>query len=121
MKNKILSLLFFTAVTISAFAQDIKITEAKLGTDVQDRNLAGESSTFSKDSKVYFWIKTSGGTGSITVTWKHGSNSRNTSLNIGGSPWRTWAYATASASGEWTVTATDDKGTVLKEMKFTVQ
>ena len=122
MKNKI-SLLFSTLL-LSAFIPvfgQIKITDAKLGKGVQDRVVTEESASFSKDSKVYFWMKTSGGTGEVTITWKSGNTSNTKTLNIGGDPWRTWAYMTAYSAGDWTATVTDDKGTVLKEMSFKVQ
>ena len=123
MKNKI-SILFASillcAVCSNAFGQ-IKITEAKLGKGVENRVVTEESATFALNTKVYFWMKTSGGTGDITITWKSGNRSHNTTLKIGGDPWRTWAYHTTYATGEWTATATDDKGTVLKEITFTVQ
>lgn len=122
MKNKIT--LLFSAFLFSTFIPvfgQIKITEAKLGKGVQDRVVTEEATTFTKDSKVYFWMKTSGGTGELTVTWKSGSKANTRTLNVGGDPWRTWAYMTAYSAGDWTVSVTDDKGAVLKEMSFKVE
>ncbi len=112
---------------IAAPAQDttaaaIGITDAKLGTGVENRDLTGEDSTFTKDSKVYLWLRIMNGTGeTLTVTWKHGEASHSTTLNIGGSPWRTWANKTVFAAGDWTVSVADSKGTTLKELSFTVK
>ena len=117
--------LFLTASVIafsflSSFGQ-IQVKEAKLGKGIENRVLTEESSSFSINSKVYLWMKFSGETGSVTVTWKNGAHSHTNNLNVGGDPWRTWAFATAYYPGEWTVSVTDDKGTSLKEMTFTVK
>ena len=99
-----------------------QIIEAKLGTNVQDRQLTGEDSTFTLNTKVYLWLKVIGGVSeTLTVTWKHGERSYSAAINIGGSPWRTWVYKTAAIAGEWTVSVADSKGTVLREMSFKVQ
>ena len=123
MKNKfsfLFTTLLFSVAFIPAFGQ-IKLTDAKLGKGVENRSVTEEATSFSLNSKVYLWIKTSGGTGDLTATWKSGSHSDTSTLKIGGDPWRTWAYHTAYAAGECTVTITDATGTVLKEFKFTVQ
>ncbi len=99
----------------------LKVTEMKLGTDVQDKELVGEDSTFALNGKVYLWVKLTGGPAdSVTVTWKHGDQTSSTHLRVGGSPWRTWAYKTVAASGDWTVTVSDAAGDVLEEKTFTV-
>ncbi len=111
-----------------AIAQDstqtsgIQIVDAKLGKEVSDRMLTGEDSVFSKDSKVFLWMKLTGASQQqITVTWKSGEFSHPTTLLIGGSPWRTWASKTVSKAGDWTVTVSDSGGTVLREMNFKVE
>ena len=81
-----------------------------------------EDSVFTVNEKVYLWMKVEGGPAdSLTVTWKHGDDTYETKLNIGGSPWRTWAYKTAWLAGDWSVTVTSPAGEVLKEMQFTVK
>ncbi len=111
----------------TAFAQEettatLAVAEARLGTDVQNKDLVGEDSSFVQDSKVYIWMKVTGGPAdSIEVTWKHEDHTYATKLRIGGSPWRTWAYKTVAFAGEWTVTVTDATGNVLKEMAFSVK
>jgi len=99
----------------------ISVVDSKLGTDVQNRTIVGEDSTFALNSKVFLWLKIAGGNAeTIKVTWKHESFTRETELTIGGDPWRTWANKNLTATGEWSVTVTDSKGTVLVEKKFTV-
>ena len=99
-----------------------KVTEAKLGKDVQNKRIVDTTTTFSLNDKAYLWLKILGGPAdSITVTWKNGDQSYPSKLNVGGNFWRTWSYKTLAAPGAWTVTVTDAGGTVLKEMKFEVQ
>lgn len=111
----------------SAVAQEetsgtLAVVEARLGTDVQNKDLVGEDSSFVQNSKVYIWMNVTGGPAdSIEVTWKHEDHTYATRLRIGGSPWRSWAYKTVAFAGEWTVTVTDATGNVLKEMPFSVK
>jgi len=134
MKNLFISIitLAFLVCTMSqatASAQDstktkgLQVSEAKLGKDVADKLLSGEDSTFAVNSKVYLWLKIAGGSmgDSITVIWKHEDFNYSTTLGIGGSPWRTWAWKTISVAGEWTVTVKDSEGTVLGELTFKVE
>ncbi|HLE31117.1 MAG TPA: DUF2914 domain-containing protein [Bacteroidota bacterium] len=127
MKRLVVFIVLFCAAT-GLFAQEeqtmqkgITIETAKLGTAVQDRELVGDTTSFNLHDRVYLWMKIVGGSSdTITVTWKTGENEFTTKLNVGGSPWRTWAYKTAAIAGDWTVTVTDASGTVLKELIFTV-
>ncbi|MBI5020764.1 MAG: DUF2914 domain-containing protein [Ignavibacteriales bacterium] len=125
----IISAFLFLIGAIAAYAQDaanvtsgIQIIDAKLGKDVKDRTLIDESATFDLNSKIFLWLKVTGGTNqTITVIWKHGDLVHATELNVGGSPWRTWASKTAYTAGDWLVTVTDNTGKVLKEINFKVQ
>ncbi len=99
-----------------------EVAQLKLGTSVQDREIAGEDSTFSLNSKVYAWMRVTGAANdSIVVTWKHAKESYSTTIHIGSNSWRTWAYKTMSAAGDWTVTVSTQSGDVLKEASFTVK
>ena len=113
---------FLSAQESEVKSKDIQIVDAKLGKDVKDRVLVDENSTFALNSKVFLWLKVTGATSeTLTITWKQGEKSYTTVLNIGGSPWRTWANKTLAKTGDWTVTITDAAGNVLKEMSFKVQ
>ena len=113
---------FLTAQENEVKPKDIQIVDAKLGKDVKDRVLVDKDSTFALNSKVFLWLKVTGATSeTLTITWKQGEKSYTTTLNIGGSPWRTWANKTLAIAGDWTVTVTDASGNVLKEMTFKVQ
>jgi hypothetical protein len=123
----ILAALVFAAFTLvaqqgQATASTLHIETAKLGTGVQDRELVGDTTSFNLNDRVYLWMKVVGGPAdSITVTWKTGDHEFTSKLNIGGSPWRTWAYKTAAVAGDWTATVSDASGTVLKELSFVVK
>ncbi len=122
----ILAVLVFAAFTVVAqegqeATTGLQIETAKLGTDVQDRELVGDTTAFNLNDRVYLWLKVVGGPAdSLVVAWKTGDLEYTTRLNIGGSPWRTWAYKTAAVAGNWTVTVSDASGTVLKELSFVV-
>jgi hypothetical protein len=100
----------------------IQIIDAKLGTNVQDRMIIDENTTFPLNAKVFVWLKVAGAASeTITVKWANGGSTHETQLSIGGSPWRTWANKTVAKAGDWTVTVTDAAGTVLKELNFKVE
>ena len=70
----------------------LMVKEAKLGTDVKDKQLVGEATTFDLDQKVYVWLELSGGPAEdIAVTWKNGDKSYETKLKVGGNVFHTWA------------------------------
>ena len=101
--------------------KSLQVKEARLGKDVQNKKIVDTTSTFVLNEKAYLWMRITGGpTDSITVTWKTGSQTYPSKLNVGGSPWRTWSYKTLADTGAWTVTVTDAGGSVLKEMNFNV-
>ncbi len=135
MKRILVSLLLLSALSIpSVRAQDkaappakekpapgLTVTEAALGTGVQDRKIVGERTEFALNEKVYIWLALSGGPADeIVVTWKQGGKSYETKLNVGGKTFHTWAYKTAAVAGPWEVTVTDAAGNELKKLEFTV-
>ncbi len=99
------------------------VTQAKLGTAVQNRQLSGENTSFAAGSRVYLWLELTGGPSDpVTVTWtspRHASFQ--TQLDVKGSPWHTWAYKTVDAAGDWQVSVTASGGTVLKTLAFSVK
>ncbi len=110
--------LFVPALTFAAG----KVAEAKLGKSVVDRNITDETTTFAPGEKAYLWLKVEDAEGeTLIVTWTINDQAYPATLNIGGSPWRTWASKTLHFAGEWTVTVTDTAGTTLNETRFTVK
>lgn len=103
-------------------AKTLKVTQAELGKDVQNKKLVDTTTTFAVNEKAYLWMRITGGPAdSITVTWKSGDQSYPSKLNVGGTPWRTWSFKTLYTAGDWTVTVTDAAGNTLKEMSFKVE
>lgn len=103
--------------------KELQVVDARLGKGVMDREITEESSEFAVNDRAYLWLKVTGGSAdTVTVTWNDGGGgSFSTELIIGTTPWRTWAYKTLYAPGEWQVTVTDSNGKVLKELSFTVR
>lgn len=103
-------------------AKELKVVQAQLGKDVQNKHLVDTTTVFTVNEKAYLWMRLTGGPAdSITVTWKSGDQSYPSKLNVGGSPWRTWSYKTLYTAGDWTVTVSDAAGTTLKELTFKVE
>jgi hypothetical protein len=103
-------------------SKGLKVTEAKLGKDIQNKRLVDTTTVFTVNDKAYLWMRIHGGPAdSITVTWKSGDQSFPSKLNVGASTWRTWSYKTLFTAGDWTVSVTDAEGTVLKELSFKVE
>ena len=99
-----------------------QVTEAKLGRQVVDREIADETKTFHTQEQAYLWLKVEGAADEmLTVTWKVNDLTFPTELRIGGSPWRTWASKTLHVAGEWSVTVNDAAGKTLHESRFSVQ
>ena len=99
-----------------------KVAEAKLGKNVVDRTITDETTTFAPGEKAYLWLKVEDAAGeTLTVTWTINDQVYPATLNIGGSPWRTWASKTLHIAGEWTVTVTDAAGATLNESTFVVK
>jgi hypothetical protein len=120
---------WFTAVALllaplAVLSQEegLKVTEAKLGKGVQDREITEEASAFALNEKAYLWLRVTGGPSDpIQVTWKTGDHTDTVPLKIGSASWRTWSSKTLWMAGDWTVTVTDAGGQVLQEVNFTVQ
>jgi hypothetical protein len=103
-------------------AAGVQVFEVKLGKGVTDRQLTDETAEFAVNDKVYLWMKVTGAAGdTLTATWKTGEQTYTSELAVGGSPWRTWCYKTAALAGDWTVTVSDSKGNILKEISFKVK
>jgi hypothetical protein len=111
-----------TKPAVKAEQGAITVLEAKLGTDVKDREITGEDSSFTVGSKVWLWFKVKGAANdSLTITWKCGNFTKESKLAVGGSPFRTWTAKNVAKAGDWTVAVSDASGNALKELKFTVK
>jgi hypothetical protein len=98
---------------------DIAVTRS-----VADRMPVDTASAFPADiGQVACWTRVTGAAGTtIQHVWIHGENEYPVSLNVGGSPWRTWSTKSIPPewAGEWRVEVRDGAGTVLATARFTV-
>ncbi|MGD2136178.1 MAG: DUF2914 domain-containing protein [Gemmatimonadales bacterium] len=104
-------------------AQEVSV-EIAVGRSVVDRMPVDTASTFPADvGELACWTRVTGAAGTtIQHVWIHGDNEFPISLDIGGSPWRTWTTKTIPAEwdGEWRVEVREADGTVLATASFTV-
>ncbi|MFN0315121.1 MAG: DUF2914 domain-containing protein, partial [Burkholderiales bacterium] len=121
--KKIISMFAVVALLVPALASSAgKIAEAKTGKAIAERKIADESTTFALGEQAYLWLKVEGAAGeTLTVTWTHGDQNFPVTLNVGGTPWRTWSSKRLHLAGDWTVTVTDTAGNKLNESKITVK
>jgi cytoskeletal protein RodZ len=99
------------------------VPQSGVGTDVVDRQLVGQSETFSVGTRVVFWTRIVGGGygDSVSHVWLH--NGRTTgvvNLPVDGPSWRTQSRRTLAtdAEGTWVVEARDSDGRVLARHEF---
>jgi Protein of unknown function (DUF2914) len=121
--KKIFATFIAVALLVPALASSAgKVAEVKTGKSIAERKIADESTTFSLGEQAYLWLKVEGAAGeTLIVTWTHGDQSFPVTLNVGGTPWRTWSSKKLHLAGEWTVTVTDTAGAKLNESKITVK
>ena len=105
-------------------ASDIKI-EAVLARTVADRAPQDTGAAFADSvGSVVLWMRVTDANGqTLHHVWFHGNDQvGDVSLNIAGSPWRTWSRKTipADAKGAWHVEIRDAAGATLKRIDFTV-
>ncbi len=107
-------------------AAEPTVADAKLGTEVVDREPTGVAETFPPSvGKVYCWTKVLGGEGTeITHSWYKGDEKMSdVKLAIKYPSMRTWSYKTipADGTGTWQVDVVAADGTVLKSLTFKVE
>lgn len=104
-------------------AQEVTV-EIAIARDVVDRMPADTASAFPADvGRLVCWTRVSGAAGTtIQHVWIHGDNEFPVSLEIGGSPWRTWSTKEILPewTGEWRVEVRDAAGAVVQTARFTV-
>ena len=119
-----LASIFALAAFAPQAAQGSGVTvEIAIGKGITDHMPTDTASAFPADvGTLICWTRVTGGMGKMTHTWTHGPHSDTVTVNIGGSPWRTYSRKTIPAdwTGEWTVDVRDSTGTVVASKKFTV-
>lgn len=98
--------------------------EIAIARSVVDRVPADTASAFPADvGQLACWTRVTGAAGTtIQHVWIHGADEFPVSLEIAGSPWRTWSTKEIPPdwTGEWRVEVRDGAGAVLASARFTV-
>ena len=126
--NKGLALAAFAAPLLAApayvAAQNAIQLELAVAAGVEESMPVGEAQEFPADvGQVFLWTRVHGAAdSSIQHVWIHGEMEFPVTLDIGGSPWRTWSSKTIPPewSGEWSVEVRDAAGNVLETRSFMV-
>jgi hypothetical protein len=128
MDRAIIPVLALAALVASAplAAQDtagVRV-EIAIARSVVDRMPVDTASAFPADvGRVACWTKITGAAGTtIQQVWIRGDQEYPVSLQVGGSPWRTWSTKEIPAewAGDWRVEVRDSAGLVLATARFTV-
>jgi cytoskeleton protein RodZ len=101
----------------------LSIPNYGVGTAVKNRQLVGQSDSFSEGTKVWFWTDVQGGSSGDKIhhVWlREGIEKNRVTLRIGGSRWRTQSNKMlwADSAGDWAVEARDEIGRVLARHEF---
>lgn len=98
--------------------------DAQVAAEIVDRMPSNPSSTFPADvGEVACWTLVEGGADTtIQHIWIHDEMEFPVSLQVGGSPWRTWSRKTIPEewAGDWRVEIRDEAGNLLDTVSFTV-
>lgn len=98
--------------------------EAQIAAQIVDRMPQNAGGSFPVDvGSVACWTRVTGAAGStLQHVWIHGDMEFPVTLEIGGSPWRTWSTKEIPPewAGEWRVEVRDAAGSVLETLTFTV-
>ncbi len=100
------------------------MADVVVGKTLENRAVTDTGSTFPASVGMLVALSNvSGASGSkIMHVWSHGPHTDTVTLNVSGSPWRTYSRKTIPAdwTGEWKVTVLDATGAVLATKTFTV-
>jgi hypothetical protein len=102
----------------------MKVDALRFGTNVQQMEIVGEASSFSRSTgRVYCWARVSGGQGRfVKIKWYYnGAEVGDTKLDIISNSMRTYSYRTVTGKpGQWSVEVVDPSGVILHASGFTV-
>lgn len=133
--KKLMAASIIAAAACAAFAQTpqpqqqqpagpaVKVEKIAAATAVENREPVGEAVVFpAETSRVYVWTRITAQDTPLKI--KHvyyfeGKKVSEVELNVGASPYRVWSYKTVKP-GKWKVEITDEAGTVLSELEFSV-
>jgi hypothetical protein len=96
--------------------------EVKAGTNVEKREVVGESATFPAGTTVWVWSKITDGEGSVKHVWKReGQEVWTATLKVGSKSWSTQSRRTIPKAGAWEVEVQTADGAKIGTVAFTVQ
>lgn len=115
--------LCLAAATAPALSAQVAV-ESQIAEAVVDRMPQNPGNDFPAEvGRVSAWSSVTGAEGSsIQHVWIHGEMEFPVTLQIGGSPWRTWSSKDIPPewSGEWRVEIRDASGNLLDTLSFIV-
>jgi hypothetical protein len=95
-----------------------------IGKSIADKMPVDTGSAFPADVGTLVACNSVTGAGGMAIkhVWAHGPHADTVTLNIGGSPWRSYSRKTIPAewTGQWTLTVLDASGEVVATKTFTV-
>jgi len=98
--------------------------DVQVAADIVDRMPSNPANTFPADvGEVVCWTLVEGGADmTIQHIWIHDEMEFPVSLQVGGSPWRTWSRKTIPEewAGDWRIEIRDEAGNLLDTVSFTV-
>ncbi len=128
-KDLMLSSLFVTAflLPVAAQAAAVSVSDAAVGTQVENRALVGASSQFDRSvGKLYAYTRIVGAEDGTQVAhrWYFGDDlMAEVTLPVAGDDWRTWSSKNLMSGwiGQWRVDVVAEDGTVLDSIAFQVR
>ncbi len=98
--------------------------EVVIGKAIENHMATDTGSSFPASvGTLVAWTSVTGAADSkIMHVWAHGPHADTVTLNIGGSPWRTYSRKTIPSdwTGEWKLTVLDATGAVIASKTFTI-
>ena len=121
------ALLSVLLVPAAALASAVSVSEAAIGTGVEERVLVGQGFQFdSSVGKLYAFTRIIGAPSETQVShkWYYGDQlMAEVSLPVRGANWRTWSTKSVMPDwvGNWRVDVIGEDGEVLDSMNFSIQ
>jgi len=134
MKKYLIMSAVVTAAACALYAQtpqtqqpapgDIAVEKIVAAVSVENREPVGETAVFPKEtSRVYIWTKITAAAAPVKVKhvyYYEGKKAAEVELAVNSSPYRVWSNK-AVRPGSWKVDVTDETGTVLTTLEFSVE
>ena len=95
--------------------------EIKVGTGVENHEIAGEASSFPAGTTVWAWSRITNGDGNIKHVWKlDGKEVWTATLPVSSKRWSTMSRRAIQSKGSWEVEVTTEAGASLGTIAFTI-